>query len=639
MTSHNNRYRLLLAACIAAASAACPSANAQDAQAKPDAAAAPAQQAAPQTPPAQQPAAAPKIVDIIVLGNKSLNRESIIAASGLKIGDPLTQASLDEAKRRLVATGNFGANKPDPSEGINIRADIDQVQNTAKVVIDVSENDRIQGINITGSGPIPPAVILSKISTSVGSVLNLPALQRDVTTIRNMYEEKGYQAFVSEDLGMTNGILNIPIVVGKIHDVNVKGLKKTKKWVVTREMKQKTGAYYNVVELRKDLTRILNTDLFENVEPAFSFPSPGQVDVTLNVQEKRTGTVELAVGYGSNGVVGRAGIGENNFLGRGQQINLQWETGGLANRNSFEVDFTEPWLDKKNTSLSLSLFDKTVYRFAEAISSVTSTTSNTPNGVYYEVHQGGQLTLSRPFGTAYRAFVGFRYDDIRVPFVPLDVNSQAVLQNGPLSVVNLRLTHNTRDFDLEPAVGGYEAYTGDIGTANISPLNLGNGQRANTVSGRLNFTKFGVDARRYFSPQGRRINPRDKRRVFAIRLMGGSSTGTLPFSELYFVGGAESLRGYREDRFWGSNMFLASAEYRHPLANSLTGVLFVDVGDAWGGPYQNVNIQAFTQPRGFQANVGFGLGLRVITPIGPIRIDEGFGSEGARTHFSIGHVF
>jgi outer membrane protein insertion porin family len=386
---------------------------------------------------------------------------------------------------------------------------------------------------------------------------------------------------------------------------------------------------------------VLNTDLFETVEPAFAFPSPGKVDLTLNVQEKRTGAVELALGYGSRGVVGRAGISESNFLGTGQQLNFLWETGGRARRNSFEIGFTEPWIDRRNTSVSVSLFDKVVYRFSQQIGSIGgSPLEDTGNNVYFETHAGGQITVSRPFSEAYRGFVGVRYDNVRVPELPdLTDFDRTVLQNGPLSSLNLRLSHNTRDFDLEPAGGGYEIFTGDIGRADLKPVKTSDGSSPTGVFGILNYTRYGVDARRYFSPQGRRSNPKDRRTVFALRLMVGGSSGTLPFSEQYFVGGAESLRGYTEDRFWGNNMFLGSLEYRHPLAPSLTGVVFADVGDAWGGPYQNVKFSGFTQHGQPRPNLGAGLGLRVITPIGPIRIDQGFGREGAHTHFSIGHVF
>ena len=580
----------------------------------------------------------PKIVDIIVIGNKIQNRESILASSGLQVGQSLTQEALDNAKRRLLSLGTFGAGQTDTESGVKITAEVRP--EGAKVVIEVVENEIVKGFEIVGSGPIPATEIQAKLMPMKDQILSLPVLQRKVGEIRQMYEDKGYQGFVSEELAMRNGILYVPIVVGKISELKISGLNKTKGFVVTREMKLKQGEYYNVEQLKKDLTRVLNTDLFEGVEPAFQFPRPGEVTINLNVQEKRTGTVEAAIGYGSRGLIGRIGVGETNFLGRGQQVNVLWETGGLANRNSFEVHFTEPWLDKRHTSLSLSLFDKAVYRFTQRIGSFEpGDPVGDSSDYYYETHRGGQITVSRPFSESYRGYVGFRHDNVSVPNLNLGEIDRRILQNGALSGINLRLTHNTRDFDLEPATGGFETYTLDLGRADLKPVGGETEPGDEGVFGVLNYTRYGVDARRYFSPQGKRVNPKDRRTVIAFRLMGGASNGTLPFSEQWFMGGAESLRGYQEDRFWGTNMLLFSGEYRHPLAQSLTGVLFADLGDAWGGPYKDVNILDFEQHSNFKPSLGIGLGLRVITPIGPIRIDQGFGKEGTRTHFSIGHVF
>ncbi len=161
------------------------------------------------------------------------------------------------------------------------------------------------------------------------------------------------------------------------------------------------------------------------------------------------------------------------------------------------------------------------------------------------------------------------------------------------------------------------------------------------VFGSVNFAKGILDWRQYISLQGPRPKnkPDARRSVVAVRLMFGASAGQLPFFEQYFIGGADTLRGYREDRFWGSNMLLGSVEFRQPLANALTGVLFMDGGDAWGGSYTNVNILGFTQTPDFHPHLGVGFGIRVRTPLGPLRLDFGFGSEGARTHFSIGNVF
>ena len=127
----------------------------------------------------------------------------------------------------------------------------------------------------------------------------------------------------------------------------------------------------------------------------------------------------------------------------------------------------------------------------------------------------------------------------------------------------------------------------------------------------------------------------------AIRVMGGVESGAIMFSEQFFVGGAESVRGYREDRFWGTKMLVANVEYRVPVANSLTGVLFVDWGGAWGGEKLNFPgpFKSLAQHTKFDPVASAGVGIRVRTPIGNLRLDYGIGSEGSRTHFSIGHAF
>lgn len=587
---------------------------------------------------AQAAQEAPKISEITVIGLKSQNSTSVISQSNLKIGQPVTKADLDQAVRNLIATGNFGARHLDePEKAVIVKADVDAATNTAKVTIEVDENDVVKEFNISGSGPIKTADVRNVIQTKPGLILNLNTIRTDIAAIQKFYSDKGYKASVQGDgFGInSNGIVDIPIVVGKINEIKINGLHKTRQWVVIREMyDQKKGDYYNLNKLQRAYTRIFNTDLFSDIQPAIIEREVGKIDITLNMEEKRTGQVGLSVGYSSrNSLVGRAEVGENNFMGRGQAVSLMWEAGGLANRNSFQADFTEPWLDKKHTSLGVSLYDKVIYRFGSSISS----TGQASDSDYFETHAGGTVNLSRPFSDTLRGLVGFRYDNVRVPnLTGLTGSDLSILQNGPLAVVTLRGINNTRDYDQDPAAGGFDTITTDFGRADLKPVSA-NAQ--NPVTGSVDYTKLELDARRYFSPKGRRISPKDKRTVFALRLTVGTSSGILPFSEQYFIGGAESLRGYNEDRFWGSQKLLGSFEFRQPLANSLTGVFFTDVGDAWGGRYENANFNGFRQHSGFSPSLGLGVGLRVVTPIGPIRIDQGFGREGAHTHFSIGHVF
>jgi outer membrane protein insertion porin family len=111
----------------------------------------------------------------------------------------------------------------------------------------------------------------------------------------------------------------------------------------------------------------------------------------------------------------------------------------------------------------------------------------------------------------------------------------------------------------------------------------------------------------------------------------------VPFFEQYFAGGADTIRGYEEDRFWGKQQLLTTLEYRHPIQKAFNVILFVDYGGAWGG-YGSVN--KFTQSSSPNLNLGYGIGFSFRTPLGPLRLDLGFNKEGkSRTHFLIGTSF
>ncbi|HBS59994.1 MAG TPA: outer membrane protein assembly factor, partial [Firmicutes bacterium] len=93
------------------------------------------------------------------------------------------------------------------------------------------------------------------------------------------------------------------------------------------------------------------------------------------------------------------------------------------------------------------------------------------------------------------------------------------------------------------------------------------------------------------------------------------------------VGGSNTLRGYEEDQFEGSKMLIGSAEYRFPLGNKIQGVGFVDAGQA---------SDSFSLS---EVKSSVGLGVRINTPIGPLRLDYGVGEEGGKLHFAIGSSF
>jgi outer membrane protein insertion porin family len=592
----------------------------------------------------QAPVGVKTIGKILVAGNKILNTDAIKALSGHKEGQPCTPEALLDMRDQLVKSGNFGMHHPDQTDQwVRVQSE-DIGNNQCVVTITVDENDAITATTVTGSGPIKGDEVKALITKT--NVYNVEQITQDAQNIIDLYNKRGYSIEFGRDLGMdpnNPGVLVIPILVTRVDDIVFSKKHKTKDYVILRELKTKKGDYFNRKTFyEKDRARLINLDLFDDVNfsEATVGAGTGRVKLTISLVEKRTGSISAGVGYSNRQqLIGRAEVSETNFQGRGEGVSLLWETGGAANRNSIELSYTRPWLDKHQTALQVNLFDKTVYRFSNSLQTAGQDFTSNGDTRYNEQRRGGTVTVSRPLADTIRASLTLRGENVHTDPLALSGINTEIIQDGPIYSLGASVLRDTRDLILDPVAGGYQNISLQAGHANLNHIFNANGfPVTQAVTGSVSFSKGSVELRQYISLQGRRKHLTDEKSAIALRFLAGSSVGTLPFFEQFFVGGAETLRGYREDRFWGKYMFLGSVELRQPLARRLKGVLFMDVGDAWGGNYSNVNLEGFTQS-GFQPRVGVGLGIRVGTPLGPIRLDYGIGSEGGRTHFSIGNVF
>ena len=244
------------------------------------------------------------------------------------------------------------------------------------VTYTVKENPLIKTIKFTANTPsgeptIPAATLTKMMETQEGKVLNTTTLVRDLDKLFNhqtgYVRGQGYIFDVSSDINIDplTGVLNIPLVEAHINSITLKGNKRTKSVVVTRELRSQVGDVLDEKKLQRDLTRVYNLGLFDEVGPFDETSTDvGKVDIVVPLVEKRSGQVQVGVGYSSRSkLVGRAELAENNFRGLGERVSLQWEVGGINSQSSLELGFFEPYLDKKHTSLDVDLYDKAVYRF------------------------------------------------------------------------------------------------------------------------------------------------------------------------------------------------------------------------------------------------------------------------------------
>ena len=109
--------------------------------------------------------------------------------------------------------------------------------------------------------------------------------------------------------------------------------------------------------------------------------------------------------------------------------------------------------------------------------------------------------------------------------------------------------------------------------------------------------------------------------------MGSSTQNDLPAFARYSLGGMNTLRGYHSRTFEGSDMLLGNFELRLPVQKNFELVGFYDIGNAadnmkWDKFYDN-----------------WGMGIRVKTPMGQIRLDYAKGGDEDRTYFGFGQMF
>ena len=348
----------------------------------------------------------------------------------------------------------------------------------------------------------------------------------------------------------------------------------------------------------------------------------GQVDLVVRVKEHKTFNIAATVGYADAiGPVGFIDLREVNAFGTAQRFGIQWQRvsnsyynpdGSVQrgdSRHAMDFSYEKPTLGARALTYSLNVYDKNTI-FLPYFSGQDETIRE------FEKRKGVMASVGRNISRTLTAHVLLRRED-----VGYDRLSNGY--SGPLPPVGLYL-------DSAARVGALGAeLVSDGRDAADNPrsghLNSVRYERAsNFLGGNRAYGQTTVDLRGYSPLTHGKTGP-----VLALRALGGYSTGDLPLPEYYFIGGYDLLRGYDLYSIYGNRMLLGTAEIRTPLSPGVQGVVFVDDGAAWL-PGASTSLRSLKS--------GAGLGLRFLSPIGPIRFDAAYGSS-LKTYVTLGQSF
>ena len=550
-----------------------------------------------------------------------------------RVGDAV---SVDGVFRDLTNLGNTGYFS-------EVNPVFTTVPEGVKLDFAVTVNPITTGVSFEGNTVYTSEVLTKFMDIQPGQVLNSVYVGQKIQGINAAYARDGYMLAHVDGIRVDDqGMLHVHIVEGIVEDIIPAGNKKTRDKVITREFVQKKGKPFNKFLVRRSVERVYNLGFFDdvNVRMLPGEQDPNNVIIEIDVLEHKTGTITLGAGYSkSDGLMGIIEFGEENFRGTGDKFKVHWEIGGKKKYKNYQISYLKPWIDSKGTSLGFSFFNREdeYTDYNEDGNEVAE---------YNKKSRGFNISFGRQTGEYTRDYLtlesrkdsykwdsddssGYRYDtdaisnttgsgndwDNRKPGTNQSWNfaSNNYVKNnfGRINSITWQKVYDSRDNIYDPTRGRRISYTAQW---------AGHG-----LGGDFDFYKFTAEARMY-----KKLGAKN---VLAFRARGGFIQGDAPYSQLFTLGGADSLRGYEDDQFRGKYMYNATLEFRFPIVKKVSGVLFTDIGDAWDAP----NVTWYNSKKTF--NYGVGAGVRITTPIGPVKLDYGVGKHKNKFHFSFGTQF
>ncbi|WP_233587642.1 outer membrane protein assembly factor BamA [Corallococcus sp. CA049B] len=532
---------------------------------------------------------------------------------------------------------------------INVRVDKPTVQLSADkrdiyITLHITEGEPydIGKIDFAGDLERPPEELLKLMKSRSKERFNRGQLSTDISAISDVYFDKGYAyaninpvtSVNAEDrtVDLTFDIQKGPLV--NIERIDVVGNTKTRDKVIRRELRVYEGELYNGTGVKRSRERVTALGFFETVEIT---QHPGSSDnaivLQVEVKEKATGTFQVGLGFSNvENFIFTAQVSQNNFLGWGQSVSASAQISGL--RSLVQLSFYDPYFLDTNYLLSAEFFRVQ----ADYDGFIRNST-------------GGTVSLGRQLVDDVLATVGYsrEYVDVQAGQGIGAVLLANQFQSGVTSALRLSVSFDRRDNRLFPSRGFIH-----YGSVETAPSFLG---------GTFLFNRYTAYSRLYF--------PMPLGFVFKTNATLGyvqqlDSSKPLPISELYYVGGINTIRGYylrsisptllvpradnpdanvTEFRVGGNKQLIFNFELEFPIFEKagLRGVLFYDAGNAFGSNEKFFEDRQDKLPLGLFHAAGFG--FRWFSPIGPLRFEWGIpltkrpSDDSILFEFTIGNFF
>ncbi len=500
------------------------------------------------------------------------------------------------------------------------------------VTIPVEEGEQfnIGAVGFSGELLDLKPVLQKLVKTRTGELFMRSKVGADLFAVGDVYKDLGY-AYVNvtpvTNLDPKARIVDLTFDVQPgqkvtIERIEIQGNSRTRDKVIRRELRIYEGELYGATPIKVSKQRVTALGFFETVEITTKKGSADDKMVAVvEVKEKSTGTFQVGAGFSSyENFILTGQISQDNFFGWGQTLSLQVQWSSI--RQLGQIQFVEPHFFDTQWTFAFDLYATEAY--------YTTFTRQALGGSLTWGYELSGLAWLFPWMRALddlRLFATYTNEHIKVTSGAVVLANQ--FRSGTTSALRLSAQWDKRDNRLFPTKGYFVAFSHELAPPLLAPDWLF-GSRVNL------FTRDTLDAR-FYQPLWLGLVFRTRASAGIIRAWDAEHP--VPISERYYVGGINSVRGYRTFglapetlvgtsssgplstfAIGGNKQLVLNFEVEVPLIAQMgiRGVVFFDMGNAfaagkWSDPAVSWSLYK-----------SWGFGVRWQSPIGPLRFEWGF---------------
>jgi outer membrane protein insertion porin family len=459
---------------------------------------------------------------------------------------------------------------------------------------------KVGTVAMAGDLIIPQEQLLEMVKISEEEYYNRETLRLDVIELTDIYSDEGYAYAdiaprIEEDPEKLDVNITFDINKGKqvyFEEITIGGNTKTRDKVIRRQLQVYEQELYSGRRLKRSVRNLYRLDFFEDIKiNTIKGSADDKMRLRIDVTEKKTGAFSFGAGYGNvENLFLTASISERNLFGRGQILALKGQVGAKTQR--YTLSFTEPWLFDIPLSAGADIYNWN-YSFPD----------------YDKDSYGAKLRLGYPIFDYTRGTLTYTYDVADIRNIDDDASESIKRDAGEniKSSITSRIKYDSRDQLFHPTEGS-------LNSVEYEFAGLG---------GNVGFNKVIGETGWYFPLLWQTIGVLHGRAGYVKELQGK----TLPDYEKFYMVGIDALRGFERDDLCprdesgscvGGNKFVQfNAEVRFPLVPQagVYGVSFFDTGDIYSKD-EDIELGNLRESAG--------LGVRWLSPMGPVRLEYGW---------------